>query len=86
MSQPRKHDCNTHISHISRNKGNQTIKFGLLIENDMGNIFLQRSYTKWGGGPSDQNLAYRLINTLKCYTDSLFLLYAKLRTIETCCN
>ena len=33
---------------ISRSKGNQTMKFGLLIEHNMRNIFLENSYTKCG--------------------------------------
>ena len=34
---------------ISRSKGNQTMKFGQLIEYNMKNIFLEKSYTKWRG-------------------------------------
>ena len=34
---------------ISRSKGNQTMKFGQLIEYNMKNIFLEKSYTKCGG-------------------------------------
>ena len=34
---------------ISRSKGNQTIKFGQLVEYNMINIFLEKSYTKFGG-------------------------------------
>ena len=37
------------IANISRIKGNQTMKFGQLIEYDMGNIFLEKSYAKYGG-------------------------------------
>ena len=37
------------LSNISRSKGNQTIKFGQLIEHNMRNIFLEKSYTKYGG-------------------------------------
>ena len=33
------------LPNISRNKGNQTMKFGQLIEYDKRNIFLQKSYT-----------------------------------------
>ena len=32
---------------ISRSKGNQTTKFGHLIEYKMKNIFLEKSYTKY---------------------------------------
>ena len=34
---------------ISRSKGNQAVKFGQLIEYNMRNIFLEKSYTKCGG-------------------------------------
>ena len=33
----------------SRNKGNQAMKFGQLIEYKMKNIFLGKSYTGFGG-------------------------------------
>ena len=33
---------------ISRSKGNQAMKFGQLIEYNMRNIFLEKSYTKCG--------------------------------------
>ena len=35
------------LPNISRSKGNQTIKFGQLIEYNMINIFLEKSYAKW---------------------------------------
>ena len=48
-SQPGKQTIPIHIlPYISRGKGNQTIKFGQLIEYDMRNIFLEKSYTKFG--------------------------------------
>ena len=34
---------------ISRSKGNQTMKFGQLIEYNMRNIFVEKSYTKFAG-------------------------------------
>ena len=37
------------LSNISRSKGNQTIKFGQLIEHNMRNISLEISCTKYGG-------------------------------------
>ena len=37
------------LSNISRSKGNQTMKFGQLIEYNMRNIFLEKSYTKCDG-------------------------------------
>ena len=35
------------LPNISRSKGNQTIKFGQLIEYKLGNIFVEKSYTKY---------------------------------------
>ena len=32
----------------SRSKTNQTMKFGQLIEYNMRNLFLKKSYAKWG--------------------------------------
>ena len=37
------------LSNISRGKGNYTIKLGQLIEYNMWNNFLEKSYTKCGG-------------------------------------
>ena len=37
------------LANISRCKNNQTIKFGQLIEYNMRNIFLEKSYTKYTG-------------------------------------
>ena len=34
------------LANISRSKGNQTMKFGQLIECNMRNILLEKSYTK----------------------------------------
>ena len=39
---------NTHNAQYLENKGNQTMKFGQLIECNMRNIFLEKSYTKCG--------------------------------------
>ena len=40
------------LSNISRSRGNQTVKFGQLIEYNMRTIFLEKSYTKCGGEAS----------------------------------
>ena len=49
-SQPGKQTILVHIlPNISRNKVNQTMKFGQLIEYNMRNIALEKSYTKYGG-------------------------------------
>ena len=37
------------LTNISRSKDNQAMKFGQLIEYNMSNIFLQKSYTKCCG-------------------------------------
>ena len=64
-----------HISpNISRSKGNQTMKFSHLIEHNMRKTFVKKSYTKYAGETfSDPYLKNQ---------NSLFLLYANLRTIE----
>ena len=43
---------NTHVANISRSKGNPTMKFGQLIDCNMRNIFLEKSYTKCDGETS----------------------------------
>ena len=51
-SQTEKQVIAVHIfPNILRNKGNQTMKFGQLVEYDMRNIFLENSYTKYGAEP-----------------------------------
>ena len=63
------------------------MKFGQSIEYNMGNIFLQTSYTECGGGTSSKPLSekFSLNISLDQYSkvqDSLFWLYAKLRAIK----
>ena len=49
-SQPGKQTIAIHLlPNISRSKDNQTKKLGQLIECNMGNISLEKSYTKYGG-------------------------------------
>ena len=49
-SQPEKQTITIHkLSNIPRSEGNQTMKFGQLIEYDMKKIFLEKSYTKCDG-------------------------------------
>ena len=38
------------LPNISQSKGNQTKKFGQLIEYNKRSIFLQKLYRKWGRG------------------------------------
>ena len=49
------------LPNISRSKGNQTIQFGQLIEYDMRNIILQKSYTKCGGETIPRPLVYKFL-------------------------
>ena len=44
----------------SRSKDNQTMKFGQLIECNMRNIFLENSYTKYGGETSPRPFSEKL--------------------------
>ena len=37
------------LPNISRSNGNQTMKFGQLVDYNMRNIFLEKSYTKCDG-------------------------------------
>ena len=90
MSQPGTGNCNTHIAKISRSIGNQTMKCGQLIEYNMRNIFLKKSYTKCSGETSPRpfsgklKLSISLDQWFKVFY-SLFLLYClycKLTTIR----
>ena len=75
------------MPNISRNKGNQTMKFGQLIEYNMRNIFLEKSYTKCGGETSPRPFSEKLklnisLDQLSKVLYSLLLLHDKLRAIE----
>ena len=75
------------LPNISRSKGNQTVKFGQLIEYNMRNILFEKSYTKCGGEsiPRPFSKNPKLSISLDRYCKilcSLSLLYAKLRTSE----
>ena len=49
-SKSEKQTTGIHIMpNISRSKGNQTMRFGQLIEYNMRNIFFEKTYTKCGG-------------------------------------
>ena len=49
-SQARQEIVQIHIlPNLSRSRGNQTMKFGQLIEYSMKNIFFEKSNTKYGG-------------------------------------
>ena len=88
MSQPGSQTVAMHILiNISRSKNNQTIKYGKLIEYNMRNNFLEKSYTKCGGETilrpfskkSKLSISFNQWSKVLC---NLFLLYAQLGTIE----
>ena len=68
------------ITNIARSKGNQTLKFGLLIEYNMRNILLILDELFRDPFQKNQNWVYLWINSSKLY--SLLLLHAKLKTIK----
>ena len=60
-SQPGQQAIAIHIlPNISRSKDNQALKFGQLIECNMRNIFLEKSYTKCGGETSPRPFSEKL--------------------------
>ena len=48
------------LSNISRSKGNHTMKFRQLIEYNMRNIFLEKSYAKFDGETSPRSFSGKL--------------------------
>ena len=76
------------LPNISRSKGNETVKFGQLIEYNKRDIFFfEKSYTNCDGEtilrlfPKNTKLSISLDQYSKILY-SLSLLYAKLRAIE----
>ena len=72
---------------VSRRTGNQTMKFGQLIDHNMRNIFLQNLYTKCGAETSPRTFSEKWklrisMDQLAKVSDSLFLWDAKLRAIK----
>ena len=72
---------------ISRSKGNQTMKFGQLIEYNMRNIFVKKSYTKCAEETITRLLSKKSKLSISLdqqpkVLNSLFLLYVNLRAIE----
>ena len=53
-------NCNTIMSNILGSKENQTMKFGQLIECNMKNIFLKKSYAKCGEETSPRLFSEKL--------------------------
>ena len=76
------------LSNISISKSNQTMEFGQLIECNMRNIFLEKSCTKYDGETNSRPFSEKLKLSISLDQQSkvlysLFLLYVKLRVIET---
>ena len=79
------------LSNISRSRGNQTMKFGHLIEYNVRNIFLEKSFIKCCEEtiPRPCSKKSKLSISLDQWSKVLyilFLLYAKLRAIKICWN
>ena len=70
-----------------RIKGNQTMKFDQLIDYNMRNIFLEKSYTKFDEETSPRPFSEKLKLSISLDQESkvsysLFLLYAKSKAIK----
>ena len=86
-SEPGKKTIAIHIlANIFRREGNQTMKFGYLIEYNTRNIFLKKPYTKCAGEsiprPFSKKSKLSISLDQQKVLNSLFLLYANLRAIE----
>ena len=83
MSQTGKQITAIHIlASISRSKGNQTMKFRQLIEFNMRNIFLEKSYTECDRETSPKLFSKRSKLSISLdkepkHLKSLFLLYVQ---------
>ena len=85
-SQPGQQTIVIHIlPNISRSKGNQTIKFGQLIECNMRNIFPEKSYTKCNGktGPRTFSEKLKLSISLDQGFIQFVFIVCQMRAIET---
>ena len=78
-------NSNTHITqYLEKSNGNQSMKFGQLIEYNMTNMFLEKSYAKCGGETiprpysKKSNLSIALDQWSKV-PYSLFVLFSNLR-------
>ena len=75
------------LSNICRSKGNQTIKFGQLIDCNIRNIFLEKSFRGCGRETSSRTFTekLKLSISLDQYSKVLYrllLLYGKLRAYQ----
>ena len=79
------------MPNVWRIKGNQTMKFDQLIDYNMRNIFLKKSYIKCDAETSPRPFSEKLKLSISLDQESkiscsLFLLYAKPKAIEICWN
>ena len=87
-SQSWKKTMATHtLPNISRIKSNQTMKLGQLIEYDMKNTFLEKSYEKYAGETIPRRFSKQpklniSLGQQPKFLNSLFSLYAKLKAIK----
>ena len=70
------------LPNISQSEGNQTIKFAHLIECNMRNVFLEKSFTKCGGETSSRPFSEKLKTSISLDQQSkvlysVFLLYGQ---------
>ena len=77
---------NAHLRNISRSKNNRIMKFDQLVEYNITNIFLEKSYTKYDRETSpgrfskkSQNWVYLWINSLMY---SLLLLFVQVKDFQ----
>ena len=75
------------LPNISRSEGYQTMNLGQIIECNMRSIFLEKSYSKYGGETSPRPLSKKLklpisLDQWLKILNNLFLSYGKLRTIK----
>ena len=75
------------LTNISRTKGNQTMKFGQLIEYNMRNIFVETLYLKCGGETIPRAFSEKLKSSISLDEKakvlySLILLSASFRAVE----
>ena len=65
------------LSSFSRSKGNQSMKVGQLIEYNMRNIFIEKSYTKCGREtiPRPFSKKSKLNISLDQYSKALYILF-----------
>ena len=85
-SQPGKQTIIMHIlPNTSKSRGNQTMKFGQLIEYNMKNIFLEKSYIKYdektSPRPFPKKIKIKLDTQLKDLYN-LFLLYVQVEDYQ----